>query len=211
MLAVAPEPEAAGRAPVLAERAQPNAPACPSTRPTRPSQRRLRLLAELAAAVTLGSLVLWRLGLTSDALSALYLAAVSPALVVVDLAEHRLPDRMTLPGLPIAILGIALGGVQGADPGAPLAAGGLGLGLFLLLHTAGGMGLGDVKLALVLALALGVRSWDTVAAAAIVAFLAGGAVSAVVLARRGAGTRIPFGPFLLIGFWVGLLLAGPSA
>jgi leader peptidase (prepilin peptidase)/N-methyltransferase len=66
-----------------------------------------------------------------------------------------------------------------------------------------GMGMGDVKLALLLGVALG----KSVAVAMAVGLLAALAVSIVVLARDGAGARkkaIPFGPFLALGAVVAL-------
>jgi leader peptidase (prepilin peptidase)/N-methyltransferase len=68
-----------------------------------------------------------------------------------------------------------------------------------------GMGMGDVKLAAVMGLFLG----RNVAAAILVALLAGSLVGLAMIARHGADARkraIPFGPFLALGGVVGLLL-----
>jgi leader peptidase (prepilin peptidase)/N-methyltransferase len=90
------------------------------------------------------------------------------------------------------------------DPGGlpeHLIAGAAGGGFLLAAALAypGGMGMGDVKLAGVLGLFLG----REVAAALLVALIAGTVAGAVVMARRGTRegrkTAIPFGPFLALG------------
>jgi leader peptidase (prepilin peptidase)/N-methyltransferase len=135
-----------------------------------------------------------------------WLAATTPELVRVDLAEHRLPDRLTLPGYPLALAGIATSAAVGGNAIGPLIVGAAFLALLLLLSLGGGMGLGDVKLAGVLGLLLGAGGAPDAVAALLVAFFAGGTAALVVLARRGRSARLAFGPFLLAGFWIGLPL-----
>ena len=70
------------------------------------------------------------------------------------------------------------------------------------------MGMGDVKLAAVMGLFLG----RNVAAALLVALLAGSAFGLAIIAREGSAARkraIPFGPFLALGGVVGLLAGDP--
>lgn len=137
-----------------------------------------------------------------------WLAAVTPRLVAVDLAEHRLPDAIVLPGYPAVLAAVLLDSwSRGVAPAGPVLAG-LACGLvFLLLHAAGGMGLGDVKLAPLLgalaaaALPGGALVW------LFLAFLLGGIGATIVLIRRGAGARMPFGPPMLAAAWLALLLA----
>jgi leader peptidase (prepilin peptidase)/N-methyltransferase len=137
----------------------------------------------------------------------LYLAMVTPALVSWDVRSRRLPNRLVLPAIVVGIACIGLGwAMTHSPPIAPLVAGG-GIAVFLLLvHVTGGMGMGDVKLGL----ALGLAAWTPLigVAAPVIAFLVGGVVSAVLLARHGRGGTIAFGPFLLLGFWVAVALAG---
>ena len=77
--------------------------------------------------------------------------------------------------------------------------------LFLYLITSGrGMGLGDVKLAVALGLWLGLEKgiiW------LILAFIIGGIVASILLLLKKAKlkTKIVFGPFLIIAFWLILL------
>jgi leader peptidase (prepilin peptidase)/N-methyltransferase len=122
-----------------------------------------------------------------------YLAAVTPALVVTDLRERRLPNRVTVPGIAI---GVVAAGLQWSW--IPLVAGLAYGGALWLLGVRGGIGMGDVKLATLLGLAAGPAT--PVAAAS--AFLLGGVAASVALVRRGRGVRIPFGPWLLAGYWV---------
>ncbi|MCU1438408.1 MAG: prepilin peptidase [Naasia sp.] len=148
------------------------------------------------------------LGPAPALVGALYLAAVTPEFVRIDVREHRLPDRLTLPGYAAAVAGVALAAVTGSgDVPAALLAGGGGVVLFLLLAVAGGMGLGDVKLVGALGVTLGLSGAEAAVLALLVAFLAGGVAAGVVLLRHGRSSRLAFGPYLLLGFWLALLLA----
>jgi leader peptidase (prepilin peptidase)/N-methyltransferase len=136
-----------------------------------------------------------------------WLAVVTPRLTAIDIAEHRLPDRIVLPGWPVAFAAAALGAATGGTPlpvaeGVAVAYG----GVLLLLNVAGGMGLGDVKLAPVLGLAAAAVSPAAGVAAPLLAFLAGGTIALAVLIRRGPGSSIPFGPAMLLGAWAAVLL-----
>ncbi|MBC7589746.1 MAG: prepilin peptidase [Salinibacterium sp.] len=139
----------------------------------------------------------------------LYLAAVTPALIAADLAAHRLPNRLVLPAYPVLL--VALGLQWWVTGGFPFLALVSGLGYFALmlaLSAVGGMGMGDVKLAGALGLTAGMLGLDAALASPLLAFLAGGVAAVVALAavRGRRGTRIPFGPFMLAGFWAAALL-----
>jgi leader peptidase (prepilin peptidase)/N-methyltransferase len=138
-------------------------------------------------------------------LPVVYLAAVTPELIRVDLRERRLPNRLVLPALGLGLAAIVVEWVQtGVLPIAPLAAAGAYAGFLLVLALFGGMGMGDVKLGA----ALGLASWTPTVGvlSPVIAFLAGGVFSVVLLARRGRGGSIAFGPFLLAGFWIAVAL-----
>lgn len=158
-------------------------------------------------AIVLGVLAWIALGPHVAAIPALYVAAVAPELARIDLAEHRLPNRLVVPGLAVGVLAAAGSwATTGNPPLVPVVAGIAYGGLLFLLALGGGMGMGDVKLAAVLGLA---SPTATVAIASpLIAFVSGGVVALVVLILRGRGTRIPFGPFLLAGFACALLVAG---
>ncbi|MFF8830348.1 prepilin peptidase [Streptomyces sp. NPDC015131] len=151
---------------------------------------------------------------------AVWLAAapVAVLLALVDHAVHRLPDRLTLPlAAGTALLlgaAAALPGSAGSWPSALL--GGLALGAgyaVLFLVNPNGMGFGDVKLALALGVALGWYGWAVLFAGAFAGFLAGAlyGFGLVVLRRAGRKSVIPFGPFMLIGALLGVLLGAAGA
>lgn len=75
------------------------------------------------------------------------------------------------------------------------------------------MGFGDVKLALGVGAALGWYGWPTVMLGTFAGFLFGALYGGalVVLRRAGRRTAIPFGPFLLGGGLVGLLIGAYAA
>jgi leader peptidase (prepilin peptidase)/N-methyltransferase len=145
----------------------------------------------------------------------LYLAAISVALGVIDVEHHRLPDAIVLPAYAV---GLVLLGASSALTGdwAALLRGGVGLvGLLAFYGVAWfayptGMGLGDVKLAGVLGLFLAWLGWGEFAVGAFSAFLVGGLFSVALLVTRRATRKsgIPFGPWMLVGAWVGIFIGG---
>lgn len=80
--------------------------------------------------------------------------------------------------------------------------------LLSLIQHGNAMGFGDVKLALVSGLVLG---FPDIVFAAGIAFLIGGIWSSVLMAigRKKIGDRLPFAPFLVIGFLVTITLGFP--
>jgi leader peptidase (prepilin peptidase) / N-methyltransferase len=173
-----------------------------------------RLAWQLPLAVVLAWLSIAALGLTPAAVAALYLAAVTPELVRIDLREHRLPNRIVLPGIAMGLVAAALSwAVNGVAPVIPLVAAVASSGLLFLLSLGGGIGMGDVKLAAVIG--LGSPAIAIALTAPLAAFLLGGVAASIVLVRgvlasRGREARreqIAFGPYLLAGYVVALLLA----
>ena len=148
----------------------------------------------------------------------LYFAAVSIALAAIDLDTHRLPDSIVLPSY--VVLAVLLGAaalLTGDLEGAARTAAGAGIlfGAYLLLAfiSPRGMGMGDVKLAGVIGLVLGFSGWAALAVGTLAAFLLGGVVgiALIVAGRARRNTGIPFGPWMLGGAWVGILLGEPIA
>jgi len=142
----------------------------------------------------------------------LYLAAVTICLALIDLDVHRLPDAVVLPsyGVVGAIL-LAHAALTGAwgELGRGLAGGAILFAAYFLTLLAypRGMGFGDVKLAGLLGLVLGHAGWPNLVVGSFAAFLLGGlfAVGLLLARRARRGTAIPFGPWMLLGAWVGLL------
>jgi leader peptidase (prepilin peptidase)/N-methyltransferase len=144
-------------------------------------------------------------GFAPSALAVVYLAAVTAWLVRFDVRTHRLPNVLVVPGIGIGLLSCAgEWAVSGRAPVVPLVAGVAYAGFLLVLSLVDGMGMGDVKLGA----ALGLASWNLSVAvlSPVVAFLVGGLVSVALLIAGGRGQKIAFGPFLLGGFWVAVLV-----
>jgi len=133
------------------------------------------------------------------------LVCVLVPLALIDLDTRLLPNRILLPA---AVVAVALGTLL--DPSGEverLLAGLVAGGFFLLTALAypRGMGMGDVKLAFVLGLFLG----RDVAAALLIALVAGVLVGVAIMRRRGVAEgrkeAIAFGPFLALGGVLALL------
>lgn len=138
------------------------------------------------------------------------------ALALIDLDHHRLPDAIVLPLQAVTVLGLALAVWLGGEARWLEAVYGAAIwvaiiGALWLLTRGRGMGFGDVKLAPVLGATLG---WIGVGAAAVgvfAAFVVGAIVGIGLLLAHRAGRRsqVPFGPFLITGWVVGLVW-GPA-
>lgn len=148
----------------------------------------------------------------------LLLAPVGVLLAAIDRRVHRLPDRLTLPAAAAvtALLGIAASLPAHAGSWVSGLLGGAALGGFyflLFLINPNGMGFGDVKLALSLGVALGWYGWTVLFAGGFAGFLLGAVYGfgLMVLKRAGRKTGIPFGPFMITGALIGILLGGLAA
>ena len=141
----------------------------------------------------------------------LYFAAISVALALIDLDTRRLPNSIVLPAYPIGVVLLASAALTAGAPEGLITMAVGGVGLFAAYFAMaslyrGGMGFGDVKLAGVIGLFLGWLGWGPLAVGAFSAFLLGGLFSLVLVMTRGATgrTAIPFGPWMLVGAWVGI-------
>jgi leader peptidase (prepilin peptidase)/N-methyltransferase len=153
-----------------------------------------------------------------ELLAFLWLAGASVALAIIDVEHHRLPDAIVLPSYAV---GLVLLGASSALSGEwdALLRGVVGMAALFVFYLAlalvkpGAMGLGDVKLAGVLGLWLGWTGWGELVVGAFAAFLLGGVFSLVLLATRRAQRTggIPFGPWMLAGAWVGVIVGGTVA
>ncbi|MFI7588890.1 prepilin peptidase [Spongisporangium articulatum] len=148
----------------------------------------------------------------------LYLVAVCIALAAIDLEHYRLPDALTLPSYGVGLVLLVLPSVADDQLSALLRALACGAGFWLCYFLLWflypqGMGFGDVKFSGVLGLYLG---WFGVGQA-FVGWMAGfvlGGVLGITLMALGLATRksqIPFGPYMIAGAWVGLVVGGPVA
>ncbi|MEU2538286.1 A24 family peptidase [Streptomyces iakyrus] len=148
----------------------------------------------------------------------LLLAPAGVLLTVVDFRVRRLPDPLTLPFAAAALVLLGLTALVPEHAGhwttALLGSLALGGGYFVLfLVNPAGMGFGDVKLALGAGAALGWYGWPTVMLGTFAGFLLGALYgAALVITRRATRkTAIPFGPFLITGACLGLLVGAFTA
>jgi leader peptidase (prepilin peptidase)/N-methyltransferase len=172
------------------------------------------LTVEVSAAVVLGLLAA-RIhpGLMLAALCWLAVAAIP--LAYIDAATRRLPDLLTAPafaGTTALLLAAAAAGGHWSSLGRALL-GGAAFAAFclaLLVISPSGMGPGDVKLAASLGTALAWLGWGTLIAGALASFVlaAGYGVTLLVRGRAGGKTQMPFGPFMIAGTFLALLVAG---
>lgn len=148
--------------------------------------------------------------------AALFLAAISIALAAIDLDTRRLPNAIVLPSYPVLAVLLVLASVLAGDWWALARAGIGGAALWLLYFLVmvakpGGMGFGDVKLAGLLGGVLGWFGWGSLVVGAFAAFLVGGLFSVVLMlaGRAGRKSAIPFGPWMLLGAWIGIFVGEP--
>ena len=172
-------------------------------------------LVELGTALLFAIMAL-RFGLDPVLPAYLYLAAVGMALALIDLDCKRLPDALTLPSYPAALLLLGAAALLGSSSGefVPAALGGLAMfGVYFALCFAypAGMGFGDVKLAGVLGMFTAWIGWGTWAVGLFLGFFLGGVfgILLIVLRKGGRKTAVPFGPFMLLGVLTAILV-GPQ-
>lgn len=178
----------------------------------------LRWWSGLGSAVA-GAVVAWSVGADWWLVALLPLVPVCVLLAVVDWHTRLLPRRVVLPATAYVLLVALAGWAVTGDPD-DLVRAAIGLvvarSVFWVLwfvHSAG-MGFGDVRLAALLGLALGHVGWGELVVGTYAGFLIFGlpglALALVRRDRRMLKTAFPFGPFMIIGALLGLLL-GPAA
>ncbi|QEO14123.1 prepilin peptidase [Agromyces intestinalis] len=184
-------------------------------RDDRMQRRTVRVVASLTTAVVWG-VVTWRFA-DADGLAVLpailAFTAASTVLSIVDLVEHRLPNPVVLATLVIvgALLVVA-SAVSGRWLSLAWALAGLAamFGVYLLLGllVPNAMGMGDVKLAAPIGMLLGWFGLTTWVVGLVAAFLVGGVIAIAALALRRVSWRgsIPFGPAMLAGALISLLV-----
>jgi leader peptidase (prepilin peptidase)/N-methyltransferase len=149
-----------------------------------------------------------------------YLAFTALAVVLtwIDVDVHRLPNSLVLPSYPVIALLLTIAAVIQGEPSSLLRmlVGGLALFAFyyaLAFCYPAGMGGGDVKLSGVIGGTLAFFSYPALLIAAFSAFVLGGVGGiAILLAKRGTRkSKIPFGPFMLCGAFIGIFAGAQLA
>jgi leader peptidase (prepilin peptidase)/N-methyltransferase len=176
--------------------------------------RTVRIAGAVITAVTFSALAL-RFGLTWIVPALLVFAASATVLTLVDLGEKRLPNAVIFPTLGVvALLLVPASWATGSWIAMLWAVIGsaamFALYFLLALISPSSMGMGDVKLALVIGLLLGWFGLTAWLFALLAAFVVGGLVAIVALLMRRVTLRgsIPFGPSMLAGALIALLVVG---
>ena len=142
-------------------------------------------------------------------------AGAAVVLGAVDLAVHRIPDRVTYPAAVVCTAALVVdAAVTGSWDAlirgllAAVASGGVAALGWLVLPA--GLGLGDVKLLALLGLVLGWLGWGVLLAGVFLGLLVGSLVALVLMlaGRAGWRTALPFGPPLLTGAVLAFALQG---
>lgn len=141
-----------------------------------------------------------------DIVVAGFFVVVLVIISIVDVRSRIVPNRLVLPAAAIVLAARTL-----IHPSLVWIAAGAGAAALLLVAAIvrpGGMGMGDVKLALLLGVAVG----RSVPLALVIALSAATVPSIAILLRHGSRGRtmaIPFAPFLALGGLVALFVGGP--
>lgn len=157
----------------------------------------------------LSAYVIWHFGPTVQGASMLVLTWFLIAMSGVDIKTQLLPDNLTLPliwfGLLLSLWSVFIP-AEAAIVGAIVGYMSLWtvFQLFRLVTGKQGMGYGDFKL---LAVFGAFGGWELLPLIIIMSSLVGAVVGSIALKMQGADrqTPIPFGPYLAIAGWIGLI------
>lgn len=135
----------------------------------------------------------------------IYLIAVTWPLSLIDIREHRLPNRLVLPAFPITLVGLLLASAisnHWINLASALAAALIAFGVGLAANRWASLGMGDVKLISATSLCLGWFSFIAPLIAIVLAFVLASVVVLVLLAMRKTtlSSSLALGPYLLAGF-----------
>lgn len=150
-------------------------------------------------------------------------APVLGLLIAHDFSSYRLPNKLVATAwailIPTSVIAILM--IPDEDPLSTYAWAFVGamfitVLLYALALLFGGIGLGDVKLSGALAFAVGINGIVYVPFSMVLFPFALGSVVGLVLiatkrADNGTKTKIPFGPYLILGPYVGMYLTYPVA
>lgn len=159
------------------------------------------------------------LGLEPELVAYLAFLTLTAALMVTDLEEFRIVDRLNLRGSLIVALLLSgsvvftgewmallrgLGGAAAYFAGASL--------LFIVVRGQG-FGAGDVKLAPQLGLFTAYLGWGVLGWAVFATAMIGGVLALVLVLAGAAGrkTELPYGPPMILGAWISIVLVGVGA
>ncbi len=182
-----------------------------------------RAAAALAAiTASLAVLMAWRIGWHLSLIGYLAFTTAGTALGLIDYETHRLPDKLTAPTLIAAAASLTADSIASGHwhPLIRAIEGAIALFAFYLANRLLGravlkkttLGLGDVKLAALIGLLLTWLSWGALYIGAFAGFLTA-AIAGLALIATGRGklaSRIPFGPYMLLGAVIGIVSSGAT-
>ena len=179
----------------------------------RPGAVRVVVVTVALAALLVGAVLL--VGARPFLLGLAWTAGAALVLAQVDLAVHRLPDRVVFPSIAVVTASALADAVASGGWTDLLRALLAGAAAFVVAAVVGlisprGLGFGDVKLLGLLGVVLGWFGWSVLLLGVLLGLLVGAVVSLVLITLRRAGwrTEIALGPSLLAG--AALALALPS-
>lgn len=185
--------------------------ACPNGHP---AQRRELLWSFAYAAVFVATTL--HVGAASELVPYLVFAGVTLTLVITDLDEKLIPNKVLFPGgaLAIALLVIEAVVSDRTDRLLPsLGGAALYYGVFFLVHSLNrqGFGFGDVKLAFLLGFFTMFDSLRIFLLSVFFTGVIGGVPALVLLATRRVGPKyaIPYGPAMVLGAWLAIVAGEP--
>jgi leader peptidase (prepilin peptidase)/N-methyltransferase len=144
-----------------------------------------------------------------------YLAVATIPLVLVDLREHRLPNKIVLPFTALSFITVIVVNVANQSWLNLLLAVGLPFTWFIIgivLNYFDVIGMGDVKFLTALLLAVGVYSpLIALLIIPLAALLSIVAIVYVIMLKAPVGTSVPLGPWLLLSTWLVVGVLASSA
>jgi len=177
---------------------------------------------ELSSGIMFALLAIWGLRVdqsgqvTTDSLiqTAIFVGFASNwlCIAIIDFVRGQIPNLLVATSLIWGALGFAVAGLYFGHL-AQLVTALFGAAIFFTLLLAikllvpRGLGLGDVKLAAALGLGLGWQGLGALAVGVIASFVLGSLFGLVYAALKRSGLKapIPFGPWMILGTWFGIL------
>jgi leader peptidase (prepilin peptidase)/N-methyltransferase len=169
-----------------------------------------------ATAGVAGGLLGWSLGMSAGLVAWFILAVSGAVLGYIDTRTRYLPSAIIWPTYVLVGVALLVGAAATGEWDAlrrAVIAGAVGFAGFYLMWRVfpQGVGFGDVRLSGLLGLALGWIGWGELVAGLYLGFFLGAVIGIVLRAARVLQRKqmFPFGPFMLVGALLGVLVGGP--
>lgn len=145
-------------------------------------------------------------------------------LTIIDIRHHRLPDKLTIPGLPVLMALLLIPAISDGQWDAwvrSLAGAGLMLGVYLIGWIVAGLGYGDVRLSPTIGAVTAWFGWGALAVGVVatlaIAVLIGSVIVGAKMIRAPRGERwralrktpMAFGPAMFLGALVAVVWSEP--